>query len=254
MGGFDLEYYYDPNHVNVWTKKHFRTLLDKVGLEVVKEDHIIYGSTFLCKRNDSLMTKERKLEDPTKIKDWACKLKQAFVSFNESKYKDAIDLWPDFPTAWVNYVEHNRKELAEIGWPEFKLKYIDAALRACPDNVDIMTMATDYAMRAKQWKEAVNLCEEALSMKPENPVCLNQLCNIMRELALSSGDPKEKIHFFNQARNVAKHLRAVSAQHFNEASDLIFAFAAELPLNHGEIKQKLGPLANKGEQHEQRLI
>jgi len=48
--GFDLNYYYDTNHINVWTKKHFEGLLEKSNFEIIKQDHICYGSTYLCKK------------------------------------------------------------------------------------------------------------------------------------------------------------------------------------------------------------
>jgi SAM-dependent methyltransferase len=53
--GFDLEYYYDKNHINVWTRDHFEYLLSKAGLEIIRTDEWLYDSTYLCKRNDAVI-------------------------------------------------------------------------------------------------------------------------------------------------------------------------------------------------------
>jgi len=38
VSGWSIEYYYHPDHINVWTKKLFETVLKKAGLEIVKQN------------------------------------------------------------------------------------------------------------------------------------------------------------------------------------------------------------------------
>jgi hypothetical protein len=84
-------------------------------------------------------------------------------------------------------------------------------------------------MRAKQWEEAIAFAERSLKISPENPTSLQQLMNIMREIALSASSEKEKIHYFEQARNIARHGRLVSTQHFKEFVDHTYLFNSQLP-------------------------
>ena len=233
LGGFDLEYYYDPNHINVWTVKLFETLLKKCGLEIIKSDQIIYDSTYLCKRNDELMKEAPQYESVDEIKLILKKIKDSFFAFNEHKFDEAIAIFPDYPTAHISKAEMIRKQALENGWPWIKENVIESSLKACPNSTDIYVMASDFAMRANQWEDAIKYSELGLKGKPENPVCLNQLIIIMREMALASkkdGNEKARLHYFNQALNIARHLRTVSSQHRNEATDFIYLYSAQIPM------------------------
>ena len=229
LGGFDLEYYYDPNHINVWTRKIFEGMLKNSGFKIVKKDTVIYSSTYLCEADDSLIGSGTELESPEEIKESLKKIRESSFLCNDGKFEDAIKLWPDYPTAHTQLCEMNRKELKTKGWAWFKENRIEKAIIDCPNSADALILATDYAMRAEQWKDAIQYCERALVAKPENPVSLHAMCNIMREIAIKAKTNEEKIHYFNQARDVAIHLRRVSSQHFREATDLIYLFSSHLP-------------------------
>ncbi len=84
------------------------------------------------------------------------------------------------------------------------------------------------AMRCEQWEDAIAWGEMGLKVKPENPASLSQLINIMREMGLRAPDDKVKNHYFKQARDISRHLRMVSAQHFKDAVDMIYTFNAQL--------------------------
>lgn len=244
LGGFDLEYYYDPNHINVWTRKTFEGMLATSGLKIVKKDTVIYSSTYLCEADDSLLGSSPVIESVDEIKSSLNKIREAYMLALDNKFEEAIKIWPDYPTAHTNLCEFNRKELKTKGWEWFKENRIEKAILECPNSADALILATDFAMRSEQFKEAIKYCERALIAKPENPVSLHAMCNIMREMAIRGKTRQEKIHYFTQAREVAKHLRNVSSQHFREATDLIYLFSAHLPLpndldnidlNNGEV-------------------
>lgn len=232
LSGFDLEYYYDTNHVNVWTKKHFKTLLKKIGFEIVKQDHVMYGSTYLCKRNDALMSETPQYENPAEIFEKAKKLKEAFLAFSNNNFQKAVELWPNYPHAWVNLFENNRKDLAEKGFKWFEDNRLAPALDACRDAgaYEILVSCADYSMRAKDWRSAIQYVESSLEMRPESPASLNQMIMTMRELAIAATNEKEKAHYFQQAIDACKHLRLVSLQHYPEAMELLFSFQAHLPV------------------------
>lgn len=236
--GFDVEYYYDPNHINVWTREMFENIMARSGFEIVKGDQVIYASTYLAKANpETKLTPVLKL-DPTEMKAKLKRILDAYLFFNENKFDQAIAVWSDYPQAHVSRAEMSRKLLADKGWDYFKENYLESAMRACPESAEVMVMATDFAMRAEKFKEAIEYAEIALSMKPENPVSLHQLSNIMREVAIRSKSVKEKFHYFAQAREVCRHLRFVSTQHFKEATDIIYELNSRLPFSgeSGEVK------------------
>jgi SAM-dependent methyltransferase len=253
LSGFDLECYYDKNHINVWTRKIFEGMLAQTGFEVVKKDTVIYSSTYLCKTNDSLIGAAPVREDLSAMKKTLETVRTCYMLSTENRYQEAIALYPDYPHAWIQLIEMTRKNLQDKGWAWFKENMIEKFIAACPDSPDAFITATDFAMRAEQWSEAIKYCEKALLTKPESPVSLHAMCNIMRELAIRAKDPKEQKHYFEQARNVATHLRQVSTQHFREATDLIFLFDSHLAFK-GESKSlpaslQLSPV--KGPEHVQ---
>lgn len=227
MSGFDLEYYFDPNHINVWTREMFESLLGRAGFEIVKSDQIIYSSTYLCKVGEPKTDTVK--HDPTLIRAALANIKAAFLAFNDNDFKKAISIWADYPQAWASHAEMSRKLLAEKGWQGFNEEIIEPALKACPESSDILVMATDFAMRAGEFTTAIKFAEQALLAKPENPTSLNQLANIMREMALRAKDERERLHYFDQARQIARHWRNVSTQHFKEATDLILFLNSKLP-------------------------
>ena len=230
MQGFDIEYYYDPNHINVWTRKTFEQLLKKAGLEVIRKDYVMYDSTYLCKKNLSLRDQDIEFEDPKKILENLNRIKSAFLAFTENKYDEAIALWPDYPTAHINRIEMTRKQAFEKGWEWIKEKVIEFGIKSCPTSTEMYVMACDLAMRAERFDDAINYAQEGLKLKPENPTNLNQLVLIMREKAQRTQNSEEKFHYFNEARSIAKHLRQVSSQHFREATDMIYLYNSQLPM------------------------
>lgn len=232
LGGFDLEYYYDPNHVNVWTEKLFENVLLKAGFEIIKKDSMIYDSTYLCKKGHPAALHPDIFEDAAEIKVRMAKIKAAFLACHESRYAEALAMWPEYPTAWQNFLEMNRKELAEKGWDYFEEHFIRNAIAACPNSADMVTVAADFALRSKQYARASEYCELALSMKPENPIVLLFLTNTMREMALHAKSEKERLHYFNQAREVAAHLKFTSLEHYRDAENLILLYNSHLPTPH----------------------
>lgn len=244
MGGFDLEYYYDPNHINVWSREIFENILTRAGFEITKGDQAMYSSTYLAKPNPEMRKTPVFKRAAHLVKSDLENIKKAFLLCHDNHFNEAIALWPNYPQAHVSRAEFNRKLLTEKGWDWFEETFIDPALEACPESSDPVIAATDFAMRADKWKDATAYAEMALAMRPENPTSLNHLANIMREMALRASAPQEKLHYFVQAREVARHLRAVSTQHFREATDLIFFFNSKIPFPGEDAPKVQAPAPN----------
>lgn len=236
LGGFDLEYYYDTNHINVWTLKLFKSLLKKVGLEIIKEDHIIYDSTFLVKACEEKQLTKDDFENIGEIKDRMKRIKEAFLASTENRFEDAIKIYPDYPQGHISRIEMIRKQSFDKGWDWINENIIKRMLNECSECAEIYVSAADICMRSKKFNEAIKYAELGLKCKPGNPASLGQLINIMREIAISPETiPEKRIHYFVQARQIARHLREVSLQNFRESVDFIYLFNSNLPIP-GEIE------------------
>jgi len=222
MDGFDLEYYYDPNHINMWTKEMFESLMQRSGFEIVKQDHVMYGNSYLCKSSQKHVSDDVYKIDKDIVIDWLDKVKKTFDAYIEQDYKKALSIWPNFPVAHVANAELERKNLAEKGWDWFKENIIDKAASECPDSVEIQILATDFALRAKKYKEAIVYANTALGMKPNNPGSISQLINIFEQMAIKSKDENEKIGHFKQAKQLALHLMNTSMQNQNDAISKVY--------------------------------
>lgn len=230
LDGFDLEYYYDPNHINVWTREMFENMLMRSGFEIIKQDHVIYGDTYLCKPSlKYLKLPVLKLDVEKSIENLA-KVKAAFLQFVDYQYDKAIEIWPDYPQAWIARLEMNRKLIAEKGFDFFHDNFIKPMIEACPNAPEAIISATDFCMRARQLQLAIDYANKALEMKPNNPVTMGQLINIFKELALNSTDEKEKIAYFKKAKEFAGHLMNVSLQNRDEAISNIYLINSLIPI------------------------
>lgn len=234
--GFDLEYWYDPNHINVWTREIFENLLARNGFEILVNDQITYSSTYVCKHNPDMVKPDVFKHDYQQMKTMMGKIKMAYNLLAENKFDEAIAIWPDYPQAHATRAEFMRKKLATEGWDWFRENVVEYAIKCCPNSSEILVLATDYAMRAKQFKIALKYAERSLKAKPENPISLHHMANCCRELAITSTNPKDQINWFMQGREVCGHLRMVSTQYFKDATDLLFFFSAQIPFR-GENKR-----------------
>ncbi len=228
MGGFDLEYYYEPAHINVWTREHFELLLAQSGLEIVKQDHVMYGDTYLCKKS-SAQTVQAKVPSPEMIKEKLKAVKKASELVKTQDFRGAIHAFPNFPLAWNGFYEMNRKVIHANGWDFAKTELFDPAIAACGDSAELYILLADVAMRFEKFDTAEVFAKKGLECKPKNPVSIGQMCNILREMALRA-DGVGKIEMWKEAKQWSDYLRATSLQNFAEGTDMSFIFAAQMPI------------------------
>jgi SAM-dependent methyltransferase len=228
--GFELEYYYHKNHINVWTRTHFETLLRKVGLRIVKQDHAMYDSTYLCVRDDEMMKEEPKYESPAQVLQWLEAVKKASVAFDQGDFAGAIRAWPNFPDAHVGNYEANRAAMHKKGFEVIKAEVLAPALTACPDSPHITLFAADLHMRYGLWEEALKWLEKSVGLRPNDPAALMNLSQVYRQMANAATDPKEKARLFTESREVARYVMTVSEQMRPEAKTWVFNDNARIPM------------------------
>jgi SAM-dependent methyltransferase len=229
-GGFSIEYYYHPNHINVWTRRVFEGLLARAGFEIVQQDHSMYDDTYLCKVNLEKQKEEPVYEDPKMVREALTRIKQASLAFDSSEFDRAVELWPNFPDAHVGRYETLRAKLHKAGWEAIQKDVIDRALEACPGNPALFVLAADLAMRYGKWQLAMDYLGKELELRPNDPQGLTLLGTCFRQMADATDDPADKVRFRTEARDVMKYLKTTSQQCQPEAITWELNDCAAIPL------------------------
>jgi tetratricopeptide (TPR) repeat protein len=215
---WSIQEYYHPNHINMWTRKLFETLLKKSGLEIVESNHIFYDSVYLCKRNDDLMKEKPEYEDYKDIIEKMKVYKKANELFEAGKFKEAIEVNPKFPNAFTNHYEMNRAEFHKEGWETLE-KYLKFAIDSCPDYAPVYIFAASICLRYKKYDLGQKLLIKALEMRPQDGVALLTLAQVFRD----TGD-------FKESAKVCSLIEQTSSQQKNEATTWKLHDIAQIPM------------------------
>jgi tetratricopeptide (TPR) repeat protein len=225
VAGFDLNYYYHTDHINVWTREHFKALLKKTGFKILKENYFIYGDTFLC-----IKDKPEPIEVDLKpqVLESLDRIKKAFILASEHKYKEAIEVWNDYPLAWISNFEMTRKELHEEGWDAIN-DYIARALRNCPDSPDVVALSANTCMKYDKYEQAIAIWEDLIERRPAQEKYVFELADCYRVLFRKDNKPE----YMQKVNELMSFLRSTKPQHFNQATTLIYADHSniEIPSN-----------------------
>ena len=230
-GGFDLEYYYHPNHINTWTKKHFEGLIKVCGGEVVKENHSYYDSAYLIRRNDELRSDDRSplFEDPDRILDCLAKVFGAGQAFMDGQFGRCLAIWPDCPPAWLGHYEMSRKTLHEKGFDYIYEEICKKALAATNGDAECQLLAADICSRYDLYEKAIEHLNAGNQMRPNLPQTFAMLANAFRALASNALDADAKVKFYEQARKASQILGEISSQHKGEATTWMMFDNANIP-------------------------
>ena len=229
MSGFSLEYYFDPNHINVWSRKQFETLLDKAGLEIIKENHNMYDDTYLCKKNDKLKDKPRFIDDPVKRKEDLKKVYEAGKAYESQEFSKAISIWPNFPSAHIANYEMNRSKIHKEGWDFILKNNIEPLLNVCPDDFHALVFVADLQMRYDFWDDAIFTFEKALKIRPMEANALLGISHCLRNKALKAKDLVDKINMYKESMGICGLIEKNSLQNRYDAITWILQDAAEIP-------------------------
>jgi len=209
IGGFDLEYYYHTDHINVWTRILFEEILRKSGFVIIKIDRLMYGDTYLCKRDDSVMQNEPQYEKPEEIKAALARIKRAFDCMKTQKANQALAEWGNFPIAWACYYEQNRQQLHD----KFKgngLELADYIYKemslACGPILDAMLLKADIIWRYGQLVPAIQTFEDILDIRPNDTKALFSLAQCFRALSEQESDNIKKTKLLLTARDICRKI------------------------------------------------
>ena len=229
MSGFDIEYYYHPDHVNVWHLGHWEYLLKKAGLRVIKDNHTYYDSTYLCVRDDSLMDAKPCKISMDQVKKDLEAVKKANEAMEKNDFVGAIEAYPNFPLAHINRYELNRKKFHDMGFEKIQKEIIDFGLKCCPNSAEVYGMAADIYMRYDKWELALKFLDKALAMKPGLEKYMISAANVLLKMADKEQDVNERLKLVNEARNILRQCKSTSMQAVPQCTDMIYKANAILP-------------------------
>lgn len=211
-GGFDLEYYYHPDHINVWTRIHFEEVLRKSGFKIEKIDRLVYGDTYLCVRDDSVMSEKSEYENPEEILKVLERIKKAHAFMKANKAKEALEMWGNFPMAWFSYYEQNRKELHDKYSGDGKAiaeALIGEMTAACGDILETKYLKGDILNRYNHYAEAIEAFNSIVEIKPNDTPALFAMSNCFRTLSQIEKDPLKKTRLLLTARDICRNIMRV---------------------------------------------
>lgn len=227
QSGFDLEYYWHPDHINCWSEVHLEHIFAKVGLEPILKNTDVYGNTYILKRAEP--KPDAKVDwTAEKSEDIAARMKKCWQLIQSNETALAIETYSNCPSAWVNHYEMHRAELHKR--PAEIEKFINQSIAACPNTSDTLTLAGDIMTRYEKYHDAYKLFEKALSKKPNNPTILLALSNCLRQNALREKDPEKKVDLFKKALSILQRVRGTSLELAGQATSWIYHDMAQIPI------------------------
>lgn len=233
-GGFDLEYYYHVDHINVWTKKLFESVLKKAGFQVIKYDGYMYGDTYLCKKTEPQALTSEDFEKPEEILEKLKRVKQAFVHFRKNEFEQAIGQWPRFPIAWSGLYEFTRKDLHQKHGGDGKAiikDFVGRCEMALGDHSEVDRLRADLCMRYGMYDQAAEVIDRALQKKPNQAGTLMQLAHCFRQMAQSTPDPEKRLQWFMTARNICRQAAQVDKSAMMEAVNWSLVDSTNMPID-----------------------
>lgn len=233
VGGFALEYYYAPEHVNVWSRPHFEAVLRKAGFKIVKENHAFYDNTYLCEVDTEIKDGQAidiPLPTPNQIRDWMIKIKTADELCQKKMFGEALEHWPNFPIARRAHYEFHRKDWHSRGIDEIMKGIIKPWLALDSDSYEVYILGADLLMRYDKYHEALNYLKIALTKRPKCETALGAISNCYRMLAKNANDKGEKIEFIKQSRDIMRFMKDNCLNSFANSVTWIYSDNAIIPM------------------------
>lgn len=236
LPGFDLEYYYEPSHINVWTKKLFEMLLKKAGLEVIKYDGLIYNDTYLCKRNDDVMKMEHpEFEQPDQIMAKMKFIKEAFEHMKVGNAELAVKAYPNYPEAWTLLYERRRHEVhqdkqGDIPFDEIMREFYEPFRSACGDCYETWRFVADLALRYDQFELSLEYWQRCIQARPGAGYVLGPITHCYRRMADVAKDEKIAMALRKKSAEITKHWVMCDLESRPEAMNWLYYDLAKLPM------------------------
>lgn len=210
-----FEQIFHKDHINVFSKASLQNLFIKAGLEIVKEDHLQYGQTYLLKKAGP-SAKPKGLEE--RIESWEAVVGKirtqhtAIGLYNAKKYDEAIAIWPKFPDAWIRKIHEDftkdRNKQADI--------YVEA-LKVLSTNSRVQLSYGTWLYMGEELDAAVKVFNRVLELRPNEDVLIY------------TGWALAKLGRNHEAMQVFNHAATLSPLKWAECMTAICKLAVSMP-------------------------
>jgi SAM-dependent methyltransferase len=235
--GWDLEYYYHPDHVNVWGKPHIEHLIRKSGFKIIKENHWTYDSVYMLEVGEETDRPAMELPTAEKVESILARIQQADEALAKKDYKRAVQLWPRFPVARRAIYEYARADLHKEGkTPEgaYKLikdKVVDPWVKMenglCADAV---AFAGDIACRYDKFEDGCEAFQKLLQIRPGCQEGYSGLANLHRAAVKKAPTEEKRVELISKALQITQLLKNTNMSAFAQGVTWCYNDMANLPM------------------------
>lgn len=161
----EFSHLFHKDHINVFTSNSIKNLFNHAGLEIVKEDHAIYGQTYLLRKGENVLANLTKAEDYVEVMAKVRKQKEAMELFSARKTDEAIRAWPKYPDAWVRKIHED--------FSKDRTKQSDTFLEAfkvLPDNLRLKLSFGTWLYMGEELESALKVFHEIIRFRPNEDI------------------------------------------------------------------------------------
>ena len=148
--------FFHKDHINIFSYTSVTNLFKAQGFEIVKENLITYGQSFLLKKTEK--KQEIIKEDWKKVDADVTNVCKAIEHYNKGQqsrdikdYRKALDAWPLFPEVYQGIL-HNTQVKKDIGRAR---DILTEALKVMPDNVRMHALKANWLYQNEAYAEAL---------------------------------------------------------------------------------------------------
>lgn len=228
-----FEHLWHKDHINVFSQNSLKNLFIKVGLDIVKEDHFVYGQTYLLKKAQNAPHGTIRKEDWQAVTKKTHEGKKAIDLLLEGKFYEATQVWPRFPDAWLGLIYNTYGKQPDRQEDTFK-----KCLEVMPENKRIISGLANWHYQCQRYKQALEIFEKFITICPDEDKLMYAgfCCSFL-------GESKRAMAYFYQAAEMCP-------PKWVEAMDWMCREASNMPtwderaLN--DIGEKIRETARKG--------
>lgn len=209
-----FDHWFHKNHINLFSANSIQNLFRKCGLSVVKEDHIQYGQTYLLKKGD-VPVKESEWLTREDWRDQARTIlrhEHAISLLAAGRFKEAIDVDPKFPEAWLSYIfgRHGKD-------PAKQRDLIAQAEKHVGENHRFILSKAQWLYQQGEMAAAIELFKKNLAIKP------NEDTFVFMGYALA------QVGRYREARASMDQAMAMDPRKWVECSGWILSMVSSMP-------------------------
>lgn len=233
-GGFDIEYFWHPDHINAWSDEHLDHIIAKSGLRIIHKDTAVYGNTYILAKNTVPYDGSVPTFDRTKYRKAAEDIFKCWQFIQENKTKEAILTYKNCPAAWISHYELNRAAFQKDR-DGFE-KFIKDMVESCPNSADTLMFAGDLLTRYERYEESHDYLARALNKKSNNPTIIMGIANTWRMRAKKSNDPQKRDEYLKKSINLLRFVMTISTEMMPQALSWVYQDEAMLEVPAEESK------------------